>query len=496
MSKKRNLIFYIKTLFSASIALSFVNAVEKVVALTILPVFTYYLSPKDFGIISLVQSTAAFLSIIYNPGTLSATVRLYYDKDFDDERKKLFGSTLVFFLILPILLIVISFFYGDYLFNKIFNQFSFWPYGILALVLALLIQPTRLWTSLYTIQFRITKIAKWSIISFIIGVIISLLFVIVFKLDAIGRLLGIISGNLVLFVVGLIALKNYTNFKHSRSVFKETFFLGLPLTIGVWAYVILDISDRYIIERLLNIDSVGIYDIGYKMATIPIIISIGFKQVWAPIFFENMKSNNKFVISKLATYFILIFSAFCGIFILFSKELIELLINQRFHSAIQVIPWITLGIFFFGLVNVFSTTLDYEKKFISIGVIALISAIMNVILNLILIKYFNITGAAIATCFAYFAYLLIVLMTIKKVFAEIFEIKKILFSVLFLIVAFFISVLISGNIILIKIIMVVIWIYILIYTNFIFTKFEKEKIKIHLKAVLKNKRGRKNETAT
>ena len=268
--------------------------------------------------------------------------------------------------------------------------------------------------------------------------------------------------------------------------------MGLPLTIGVWAYVILDISDRYIIERFLDIDSVGIYDIGYKMSTLPVIISVGYKQVWSPMFFENMKSKNYSIISKLATYFILLFSSGCGIFILFSEELVRLLINQRFYGSIPIIPWITFGIFFLGILSTFASILEFKKKFFTIGIVSFVAAAINIILNLFLIKQFNIQGAAMATFLAYLAYFIIIIILTRKSLFLLFDVKRLLVSGAFLLLSFLYIIIFSKNLVIIKMLLIISWISFVMFSNFFFSQSDKKQAKLYAFNLYNKFLGKKN----
>lgn len=476
MEEQRKLSFFVKKLTSATIAISLVDATEKIVALTILPIFTYFLSPKDFGIISLVSATTSFLTVLYNPGIISATKRLLYDNESLEHKQILFGSSFIALLSFAFFVLVLSLFLGNWFFGNFFIDFPYWPYGFMGVATALLVQPNRLWYTLMTVQYKIKNIAIWSVISFITGVFISIVFVVILKYGAIGRVLGNFLGQSVLFTIAIITLINYSNFKFSIKTFGKTLKLGYPLTLSVWSYVILNISDRYIINHLLDIDSVGIYDFAYKISTIPIIIGIGFKQVWSPMFYENMVNKRADIISKLSIYYILIFATSCGIFILFSADLVHLFINNKFYRALPIIPWVTGGIFFYGILGTFSAILEYEKRFKLSGTSAAIAAIINIGLNFIFIRYFNIIGAAMATFFAYFIYLFLILILTKKSIPLIFNIKLMLICSIFFFISFLYQIIIIHNNLLIKIGLLICWISYIIISRTFFSNEEKYKI--------------------
>ncbi|MFN7691695.1 MAG: lipopolysaccharide biosynthesis protein, partial [Bacteroidota bacterium] len=88
-------------LLKGSFAVSLANSTTKFVSFLLIPIFTYYLSPEDYGTVAMVTIVVTFLNLFYNPGMVSATMRLYHDTDNEEERKELIGSAHRFFLFFP-----------------------------------------------------------------------------------------------------------------------------------------------------------------------------------------------------------------------------------------------------------------------------------------------------------------------------------------------------------------------------------------------------------
>ena len=137
-------------LFKGTIASTIVTSTTQIIGIILLPVFTYYLSPEDYGIVSIVSMIGLVLSRITNPGILTATTRLYHDTDDINERKLMIGSTNVYFMSVALIPIIIRLLFGHKLFSWLFKDFSFYPYGFLALILTFIRQPARIWITLMT----------------------------------------------------------------------------------------------------------------------------------------------------------------------------------------------------------------------------------------------------------------------------------------------------------------------------------------------------------
>ena len=477
-----NLKFYIKKLFIGSVAVSAEQISHKLISFLLLPVFTHYLTPKDYGIISMVTFTIGILNLIYNPGIMSGAQRLYFDTEVLSERKKLLGSAFVFFLFVPLIFTLLLLFLGPYIFEHVFKELSFYPYGIFAIVIALCMQPRRLWAGFLAMTYKISKMAIFNAIAMFIGIGLSIILVVVVKIGVIGRLLGMFVSAFFLLIISTITIYRYSGkfFSYSFTELKKLFKLAYPLTFGIWAYFILDLIDRYMLERMLGIESVGIYDIGYKFAMIPLLFSLGFNKMWSPIYYESRNNKDYKTISKLISYYVMLLSFVCSSVILFSGYIFKFLINSRFSDGLSVLPWVTLGIFFMVLLTISNSSLGYDKKFSKISLIATISALTNVMLNYFLISRLGIIGAALATFISYFLYFMLGMILSKKTTLLYFNFKKILLGTSLLIpsvVIFFIN---PGNnyfsvsYILLKVLLIIIWIITLILAGF----FSKNELNI------------------
>ncbi len=465
----------IREFFLGGISLSLVNISSKVVNLIILPIITFYLLPEDFGIIAIYTLIISVLGMIYNPGIISVTIRLYYDnKDSSIENKRLVGSSFGFLIIIPILLLFFSVFYGDLIFSQLFIDFDFWPYGFLAILGAMTVQPVRLWSNLWIAKKKINRVAIISLLKILLSVIITIVLIIIFELDALGRILALLISNLVIFIFASHDIIKYTKFNFSFNKLLKILILGFPLVFSVFSYVLMESADKYMLQIFTDLGELGIYDIAYTLSSIPLFIILGFSQVWQPIFYENMKKNLFENIKKVSNYYIICFSLLVFFVMLFSNEVFNLFIDKKFISALTIVPWIVSGIFFLGLANLIATIYTYEKRFKMIGFLAIISAVINIVLNYYMINYFGTIGAAISSFITYLCYFLLLFFNLKNNLFDLFP-KKVLIGSIFIFLFFSIIIILINNFIIdfniyytmIKIILSLLTIYILIKFNFI-----------------------------
>lgn len=459
----RNLSFYVKKLAAGSLAMSLEKASQNLVGLILLPVFAIFLSPEDFGILSMFALVVALLGLIYNPGTVSAAVRLYFDTKDEKKRKEIFASTNTFFLLMPIPVTIIISLLGHQLFKNFFTEFDFMPYGFLGVLLAYFSQPKRIWAEFMIVKYKVVQMAGKTFIAFLLGAAVSVICIVLFDMGVMGRIIGLYVAPVMLFVISLITLRKYSKGMTNLKTMAEVVRFGLPLTGAIWAYSLLQYTGVYLIERYLNLDDVGIYNIAYRLAGIPLFITLGFRQMWNPVFYENMQNRNYETITRLMSLFILIMTLLCGFTILFSKELIILLFDERYLQAITVMGWVVMGIFLLGLLPLSNSFLGYAKKFALTSWIALTAAAVNIVLNIWFIPLWGIRGAAFALIISYAIYFGSGVIFSYRDFAKVADFKALLMTVLLFVPSLiYVEKTLSSNInfyeIVIKSSMLIIWV--------------------------------------
>ncbi len=412
--ENRGLRYFSGVLLKGSIAISLAEASSKVIGLILLPVFTYYLSPEEFGLVSIVTVISSFLGLIYNPGMTSATIRLYHDTSNENDRQIIIGSAFRFFILFPLIMTFAAFMAGPFIFPSLFTDLPFYPYGILAILIAFFTQPKRIWVQLMALQYKVRLTALYTVISVLIGTVTALTLVVIFKLGALGKVLAMFPPALLMFIISFRAVKTYSEGKWSIYSIKKQLYMGLPLIIAIWSYEVLHISDRYILERMTDISQVGLYSFGYTIAQVPLFLVLGIRQLWNPIFYENMNRRDYKTVSKLISVYVIFIASICLFLLLFVKETIIILINERYYDAIPVVGVIVIGVYFSSLLTITNSFLGFEKKFGTTSKIASVAAVSNIALNIILIPDWGIMGAAMATLISYLLYLVIGVVAVKS----------------------------------------------------------------------------------
>ena len=426
-------------LFKGAVASTAVTSATQIIGIILLPVFTYYLTPEDYGTVSIVSMIALVLSHITNPGILTATTRLYHDTEDINERKLLIGSTNVYFLLVAIIPVIICLIFGPKLFSWIFKDFSFYPYGFLAVLLTLIRQPARIWITLMNLQYKFHQAAIYNGISLIIGIVVTVILVVYFEMGAMGKVLGMFPSAIILVFISLVTVHRYTKGIWSFQNIKKQFLFGLPILGLLWSTQILELGGAYMLERFSNMKSVGLFALAMSLAQLPLILINGLRQMWDPIIYENMNKKDYHTISKLAYYFIGILTIIILGVLLFGKEAIIIIVNPRYYDAIPLVGFLIMGAYFNGLITLSNSILGFKNKFGTISKFALIGSMVFVFMSIFLIPRFGALGAAISYAISYFIFFILGVWNQRETIIKITQSLKVLTPIFLVIVISIIS---------------------------------------------------------
>lgn len=471
MMIKNNLIYILMNLF------------DKGVGFLLLPIYSYYLSTSDFGIISLITLMLVIASTFSTSIMTNSMQRFYLSNNYN-KKELLF----LFLVLLSFLLFLISsfiFIFNEYIAVNFLDNKSVSTlvnYFILVLILS---SYGELFTQTFILEQKASFISRIKIIKSIVLFIFTAVF---FILDF--GIYSIVYGMIISWIIFLIliypSLKKHISVSTKFSLLKEPISYSCPLIIGSLSNNLIILGDRYIISIMLGINMVGIYSFAYTFSTIvSILLVIPNKLAMQPIILskENNPKKLKYLLNRYATLFFTVGLICILWFSAFSFEFLSLIsLNDDFVNGWIIIPIISFSYLLHGLGNYLGFGLVMAKKSWIVSFQTLIAAFVNVILNVFLITQFNLIGAAIATMLSYFVWNYLKQKNSEKYYNIHFNMrninKLIVIGLITIFCIYFINHLNNYNIVL-KILLLV------IVSFLIFKKFVKKRDKVKINLFLK-----------
>lgn len=387
----------LKSFFKNSLTYNIGNILTLGIALFLLPIYTKYLSPEEFGTIDLFYVIGTFINLTIAL-EISQGLARYYQDAIKQKEKKEYTSTAFWFTVLVYLI----FFFLCFLFSESFTSWLLldknkkYIFLLATLAISTLGIFVFTWNQLkWQIQPKESVITSLIYFFVLASVTVYLLVVKGFKVESI--FIGQITGNITASLVAYFYSRKSYGFIFSTSKFKKMVSYSAPLVLSSIGLVIAVNIDRIAIKDLLGLEELGIYGVAYRFAAVAGLIMIGFQESLTPLIFKNYKrKKTPSDISKIFNIFIIFASLAVAGSILFSKEIVILFTTEIFYSSANLITLLILSVFFSNIF-IFTPGLSIAKKTKLISVIAIFGAIINTILNYTLIPIFGLSGAAYAT---------------------------------------------------------------------------------------------------
>lgn len=240
----------------------------------------------------------------------------------------------------------------------------------------------------------------------IVNMGVSILLLVVYEHGWESRAYGILIAYLVFFVISLIYMKKhqYLTFKYEPLEIKNCLTISIPLIPHAIGGLIISLSDRFFIEKMIGIDMVGIYSVGYMFGMIILIFSDAFIKAWSPWFYKKLAKPSLIIKKKIVNYsYLYIVALFALTFLLtiLSKLLMDVFIDEKFNGAEQFIFWISMGYAIHGVYKIFFPYLVHINKTSFLGYSTMLTAIINLILNYVMINHYGAIGATYATALSF-----------------------------------------------------------------------------------------------
>ena len=381
------------SLFKTSFMYIFVSILNSAIPFLLLPILTRYLTPEDYGIVTMFSLLVSVLGAFSGLSVHGAVNRVYFEENIDFREYVantlliLILSTFVIFIVLVPVIPIIS---------KLTSVPEKWIF--IAILVSFFNFIIFIHMSIYQARSIATKYAFLQISQTLINVGLSILFVVVLELMWTGRALGIVVSSVFVGTIStLIIIKKWAKFRININYIKHALSFGLPLIPHSIGGLLIAMSDRLIINNVLDVSAVGLYMVALQVGMIIEILARSFNQAYTPWLFNNLRKNDDFLNLKIVKFTYIMFALYLilGIlFGLFAPILFEIFIGKQFYSASQLVIWISLGAAFNGMYYMVGIYIMYLYKNFYLPIVTFIDGIINLLLTYILVRSFGISGAA------------------------------------------------------------------------------------------------------
>ncbi|MFV1984918.1 MAG: flippase [Thiohalomonadales bacterium] len=390
------------------------NLLFSIAGLISFPILTRLLTVEDYGLLALIGVTLTFIVALSKGGLQHSALRFYSETKEGGKEWSLdnYYATVLFGMgfigiITTLLWLLFSQLAPRNLWNNDLLPYLFGLTSILILtrvldsVLVNIIRAKEL-----TALFNVYRVAKRYFT-------LSLVLIVLFLISR--DLIGFFVATIIVEISALLVLSYYVFHKKwprltefSPRLLKVMLLFGIPMLGYELAGIVLNVGDRYIIQWYMGASALGPYAAAYNLTEmVHGIVVVAFAQAVMPMYLrmwseKGEKETQEFISRSLYYYFLISLPIIAGLSAI-GPELLQFLASEKYAEGSIIIPYVITGLTIDGTIVLVGAGLYIRKQSKYLMLLVAASAIINAILNFILIPIYGIEGAAIATLISYFA---------------------------------------------------------------------------------------------
>lgn len=388
------------------------NFVTKILVFLLVPLYTGVLTPYEYGIVDIMQVTMLLLVPALTMNIGEAALR--FGIEYSDRRGEIFkiGNK---YVIKSIFYVVVACIVASFFTNSEIRIY---------LLFFALVYAANCFYEFYVLFFqgmeKVESVVIGSITCTLITVCLNIYFLLVLKTGLYGYLYSQIAAfsvaAAVMYIVSRKSIETNSKSEESTKLLeKEMTSYSVPLIAYSTASWVNNASDRYLVLLMCGASVNGIYGVAYKIPAILMVFQRIFAQSWQ---ISATKTHSEEDSEQFFTGMYKIYNMFmvlgCGLLIMVVRILAFLMFKKEFFDAYKLVPPLLISVIFGALTGFLGSICLAYKDSKSMGIATGIGAVMNVLLNIILIPHFAAMGASIATGISYFTMCMMALVFVKR----------------------------------------------------------------------------------
>jgi len=376
--------------------------VSRVIAVLLLPVYTRYLTPGDYGKIETLLALTTVMGLLLRAGITSAFFRFYFDVEDDEGRLRVLrtsfwftmgGATIGLALLLALAEPVSTLLFGS---SDAANLVRASGVALWATV------NYEQLTALFRVEERSVAFVCASLANIFLTIGLTLLLVVALEKGPIGVIVGNFSGTLIVYLALLGYRRDQLGLQFDRGLLREMNRFGVPLVPTALFLWVTNFSDRFFLVKLADVDEAGLYSVGVRVASAMVLLLTAFRTAW-PAFAYSIKdeSEARRTYAFVLTYLTVVTAWVALALTLLSPWLVDLLATEEFAKSSRVVGPLAFSTVAYAAYIVVAIGVGRVRRTQFNWVVTGVAALVNVALNLALIPSYGMMGAAIATVAAY-----------------------------------------------------------------------------------------------
>lgn len=389
----------LKYLFKHSSVYGIGTVIAQAAGFLLLPFYTNYLTPKDYGIAALVETTINLIGVLASMGISFAIARFYSEMDEEKDKNLIISTSYVLMWLICLVCIPVLCFVSGPLSELVFQTSNYGKYFMLSSAALFVGLSVEVGTTYLVLKARSANYVFVSLANTITLIALNIYFIAFKKIGLIGIFYSALITKVFFAVLLTILILTRVKLRFSLSTGIKMVRFSIPLGFSTVFRIATEQSDKFIINYFFSPVETGIYAIAGKIANaVHTLITTTFLRSYLSIRFEiNKDPNGQRIYGAIFEQYLLVIGSFGLIIAMYSKEIIILMTSKVFYSAAYYIPPLILTWIFFGMKYHLENGMLISMKTRYITYITGGVSLVNVGLNFMLIHSLGLWGAVLSS---------------------------------------------------------------------------------------------------
>jgi O-antigen/teichoic acid export membrane protein len=376
--------------------------VSRIIAVLLLPLYTRFLSPSDYGKVETLIALTTVIGIVLRMGIHAAFFRFYFDSAEPEHRRLVLRTSFWFTMGMATVGLAAGLLLSAPLADLLFGSTDDAELVMASFVGLWVGMNYEQLTSLFRVEERSVAFVSASLANVLLTIGATLLLVVALDAGPIGVIVGNFTGTLLVYAALVGYRREQLGLQLDRRLLREMNRFGIPLVPTALFLWITNFSDRLFLVSLADTTEVGLYSVGVRIASAMVLLLTAFRLAW-PAFAYSIEDEGeaKRTYAYVLTYLVLLTTWVATGLALLSPWIVEWLTAPAFESASRVVGPLAFGAVAFAAYIVVAIGVGRARRTKFNWVVTGAAALVNVALNLLLIPPYGMMGAAVATIAAF-----------------------------------------------------------------------------------------------
>jgi O-antigen/teichoic acid export membrane protein len=405
---------YLRRLATTGAAYTAASIVSKLIAVALLPLYTRYLTPADYGDAEVMFAAVVSASIVVRFGMLEALLRFYYKESEVPDRVVATSFAALFWFATAAALIALPF--AQPISEALLDRSAPELARISIAGLWVLTMNEYLLT-LFRLEERARAFFLTTIINVLLAIGITVVLVVGAEEGARGLLVGSYGSGAIVVLALIFIHRRRLSLRFERPLLRRLTRFGLPTMPAELSLYGLNFVDRLILLHSAGAGAAGLYSLAVKFAQGVNVLVRGFQLAWPPLAYSIRDDDEA---RRFYATVVSLFAAGCAFVVagmwLLSRWIVRLLAAPEFFGSYKAIGLVATGVTLYALYMVLVVILGRTGRTEFNFPATAAALVANVALNLALVPSLGIVGAGLALVASYLVVLALMYVFTQRLF--------------------------------------------------------------------------------